>query len=83
MSLRMFDFQCPNGHVFEGLVAPSLRIHPCPKCGKQGDRLIATPRVRLDGISGDFPTASDAWEKRRESHMRKEQRNQERHGTYD
>jgi hypothetical protein len=44
--------------------------------------LIAAPRISLEGLSGDFPTAADQWEKRRESHMKKERRNQERHGTY-
>jgi predicted nucleic acid-binding Zn ribbon protein len=83
MSRIMLDFRCPNGHVGEDFVDSAAQTVVCPRCGATATRLIAAPRIALDGISGDFPSASDAWEKRRESHMRKEKRNQERHGTYD
>jgi hypothetical protein len=51
-------------------------------CGKPAMRQLSAPRAQLDGCSGHFPTAADAWERRRESHMRKERKNQENHGTY-
>jgi hypothetical protein len=79
----MFDFECASGHRHEQLVQPDMRNVMCPVCNKVATRLIAAPRVQLEGITGDFPGAAMQWEKRRESHMRKEQRNKERHGTYD
>jgi len=82
MSLRLFDFECANGHVHEALVQPNVRVALCPRCGCKAHRLISPVRSQLDGTSGDFPTAADQWEKRRESHMKKERRNQARHGTY-
>ena len=82
MGLRIFDFLCHNGHRVERFVYADIYEHEC-ECGAMGKRQLAAPRFELDGTSGDFPTAADAWEKRRESHMRKEQKNQERHGTYD
>lgn len=82
MSLRVFDFLCRNGHRVEHFVDSSIEEVEC-ECGAMGKRQIAAPRFDLDGCSGDFPTAADAWEKRRDSHMRKEKRNQENHGTYD
>ena len=81
MGRRLFDFQCPGGHTHEALVDSEIRVSPCPTCGKEATRLIGTPRVTLDGCSGDFPSAADAWEKRRESHMKWERRNMDRHGT--
>jgi hypothetical protein len=54
----------------------------CPMCPGPMMRQIAAPRFALDGCSGDFPTAASAWERRRESHMRKERKNQAEHGTY-
>lgn len=47
-----------------------------------GKRLVAAPRAQLEGITGAFPGAADKWTKRRESHMAKERRNQEKHGSY-
>ena len=82
MSKLLFDFRCANGHVHEELVPSTWLSVPC-ECGLPANRIISPVRSRLDGISGDFPTASDQWEKRRESHMKQERRNQERHGTYE
>jgi hypothetical protein len=81
MSLRVFDFRCPLGHVTEHFVDADIEQVQC-HCECMADRVISTPRIALDGMSGHFPTASDAWERRRESHMAKERKNQENHGTY-
>jgi len=82
MALRLFDFECDSGHRHEALVQTGVHSVACPVCNKVAARLIAAPQIRLEGITGDFPSAAMQWEKRRESHMRKEQRNKERHGTY-
>ena len=82
MALRMFDFCCAKGHVHELLVESDTRIVRCTTCGKTADRMIAAPRCQLEGLSGDFPSAAAAWEARRESHMKKERKNQKNHGTY-
>lgn len=81
MGLRVFDFRCPLGHVTEHFVDAEIEEVQC-YCECVAKRQIAAPRFALDGCSGDFPTAADAWEKRRESHMRKERQNMEKHGTY-
>jgi hypothetical protein len=82
MGLRVYDFLCPNGHLVEQFVNDDIVENQCPHCEAMGYRQIAAPRFSLDGMSGDFPTAADAWEKRRNSHMAKEQKNVENHGTY-
>lgn len=81
MTLRMFDFECSNGHFFEKLVDAELRETNCSLCGALALRLISPVRCKLDPFSGDFTTASDAWAQRREDHMRKERKVAERHGS--
>lgn len=81
MGIRVYDFRCPKGHVIERFVDADIVEHQCD-CGALAKRQLSTPRFALDGTSGDFPTAADAWEKRRDSHMAKERKNQENHGTY-
>ncbi len=80
--IRVWDFVCHHGHRVERFVEAGIEEVECG-CGAMGKRQIAAPRVTLDGCSGDFPTAADAWERRRESHMRLERKNVENHGTYD
>lgn len=82
MSLRLFDFQCAQGHKHEALVQADARTVDCPLCGAPAQRLISAVRCQLEGITGSFPGAAMKWEKTRESHMAKERKNQERHGTY-
>jgi hypothetical protein len=81
MGVKVFDFGCANGHVVERFVNDDIHEHQC-ECGAMGKRQIAAPRAQLEGITGAFPGAAMAWEKRRESHMAKERKNQENHGTY-
>lgn len=82
MAVRVWDFLCRNGHRVEHFVDVGIEEVEC-ECGAMGKRQIAAPRASLDGCSGHFPTAADAWERRRESHMRREKHNQENHGSYD
>ena len=82
MSLRMFDFQCDAGHKHEALVRADERSIMCPVCNKVATRLLAAPRCQLEGITGSFPGAAMKWEANRESHMKKEQKHKEKHGTW-
>ena len=79
--IRVFDFRCPQGHVTEHFVDDEIREVQC-HCECMAERQVAAPRSQLDGCSGHFPTAADAWEKRRESKMAQERKNQANHGTY-
>jgi hypothetical protein len=63
------DYQCAKGHTEEYFVDREQLTVTCRHCGNEATRLIATPRISLDGTSGDFPTASDAWVNRRNSHI--------------
>ena len=82
MGRMLFDFRCANGHTHEELVPPEWQSVPCDQCDQPANRIISPVRSQLEGITGSFPGAAMAWEKRRESHMAKEKKNMEKHGTY-
>jgi hypothetical protein len=71
---RIFDFQCAKGHITEQYVDDSVKVIQCPHCANDASRLISAPRISLEGITGDFPGAAMAWEKRRKSHIKYERK---------
>lgn len=80
--IRVFDFKCPGGHVTEHFVDDECRFIECPHCKRTSERLIAAPRSKLEGFTGDFPSAADKWVNDRESHMRKERKHMANHREY-
>lgn len=56
-------FDC--GEVTEDLRKVNGRLNDmvCPVCNGKAEFIVSTPQIRLDGCSGDFPTASDRWER--------------------
>lgn len=74
MAKRMYEFRCVKEHITERFIDESVLVVECQHCHNDASRIISKPRVSLDGLSGDFPSAADAWVKRRESHMRKERK---------
>lgn len=81
MGVRVYDFECPLGHVEERFVDADVAEHQCA-CGRMAKRKLAAPRSKLEGFSGDFPGAADKWKRDRESHMARERKNKQEHGTY-
>jgi hypothetical protein len=65
MALRFFDFLCENSHKTEALVKDDVYISSCKVCGSEAKRLVSAPMMRLEGITGSFPSAYDAWERKR------------------
>ena len=82
MAIRVFDFECPAGHRNEMFVEADVVSMQCLTCGNIAQRMLSAPRCQLEGITGSFPGAASAWEKRRESHMKKEQKHKEQHDTW-
>lgn len=63
----MRDFLCSHcGQVTEKLVDNDFKTIECPEC--QGDAVeqLSMPTVRLEGITGAFPGASERWARIRE-----------------
>lgn len=71
---RMFDFLCTEGHEFESFIDDSIRTMQCPACGKDANRLVSSPQVKLEGITGAFPDAYSRWEKVRAEKLKQEQK---------
>jgi hypothetical protein len=57
----LIDFKCETcGNITEAYVDNTSMNIQCP-CGEMADRMIGAPHIHLEGISGDFPSASDKW----------------------
>ena len=74
MSLRMFEFLCMNSHRIEALVDPDTPHLICSKCGQEAAKVISAPTVSLEGVSGSYPTAYDAWNRKRVEKLTQERK---------
>ena len=76
MAKRIFEFVCvgDEAHLFEKLTDSDNRSVVCPHCGELSNRIVSTPRIYLDGCSGDFPGAAIKWEKQRAEKLKVEQK---------
>jgi hypothetical protein len=75
----MYEYKCRDcGVIFSCLMAEEYRTAgcKCPNCQGWGDYIISRPYFKQS-------IDSDAWVKKRQSHMKKEQKNMKEHGTYD
>jgi hypothetical protein len=59
----IFDFRCANEHTHESWVESSVHTDQCPECELTATRIISGTSFKLEGVSGDFPTAADKWTK--------------------
>ena len=71
---RMFEFVCEDGHISEALVDDAIRELSCRTCGKHSTRIVSMVRSKLEGISGAFPSAYDAWERKRSEKLAQERK---------
>lgn len=71
---RMFDFQCEEGHIFELFTNSDSRTTVCKECGKPANRMLSSPRFKLEGASGDFPGAYYKWETDRAKKIEQERK---------
>jgi len=67
---KIFDFKCPDGHVFEKMVEGNVEAHTCV-CGKNATKQLSAPALILNGSSGDFPGRHLRWVKEHEKAGRK------------
>ena len=60
----LYDFNCEEcEYTFEYLGFHDDVVE-CPKCRSICNPVISTPTIKLEGISGDFPTAHSLWAKK-------------------
>ena len=65
MSRRMFEFLCEDNHISEALVSSDVREISCRACGKKATRIVSAVQTKLEPFTGSFPTAYDAWTRKR------------------
>lgn len=71
---RMFEFECKDNHISEAFVDESVREIACRACAAPATRIISMVNMKLEGISGAFPTAYDAWERKRSEKLAQERK---------
>jgi hypothetical protein len=71
---RYYDFICENGHITEKYTEYEDKETGCQVCNLKAQRTISATRFKLDGCSGDFPTAADAWVNKRSEKLKQEQK---------
>ena len=67
---RIFEFRCAKEHTTEKLVDDEVRSIECPHCRNEASRIISSPRISLEGITGAFPSAFDSWARKHEEATR-------------
>lgn len=71
---RIFEFLCSDNHLSEAYIDDSERKIQCKECGKDAHRIVSKPNMKLEGITGDYPTAYDAWERKRAEKLKEERK---------
>ncbi len=74
---RMYEFKCEDNHISEALVDDTVRELSCRACGKPATRIVSSVRCNLEGITGAFPGAYGAWERKRSEKMAQLSKNSE------
>lgn len=72
--IRRFDFRCDNNHTDEYWVDHTVTTTQCNHCDSRAERLISTPSLGLDPLSGDFYGATRKWHKNREQKLKQERK---------
>ena len=70
----MFEFECKDNHISEAFVDEAVREIACRACAAPATRIISMVNMKLEGISGAFPTAYDAWERKRSEKLAQERK---------
>ena len=64
------DFSCPEcGELTEKLVPTNTHKITC-FCGATASKIMGMPTVKLEGLTGDFPSAHSNWARIREEKAR-------------
>lgn len=69
--MRVFDFECRNGHKHEHFVPNEANEVTCKDCGEVARKVVCAPAFKLEGWSGAFPGAAMKWERDHELRAKK------------
>lgn len=71
----LYRYNCPEHGEFEAFNTIDNRHNMfCPICDLDAEYMIAAPRIKLEGITGHFPTAADKWATLHEKEAKREPR---------
>lgn len=71
---RIYDFRCPEGHVFEKYIDTDIQNVPCEICKQESTRVISCRGILLDPTSGDFPSTTMRWARDRQVKIKAERK---------
>lgn len=68
--IKVYDFRCNCGHIFEQFVAEGVETSRCG-CGANAVRIASATKCILNGADPGFPGAHDKWAKDHEKAAKK------------
>ena len=74
---KLFEFQCTACDAITEELTEYKTLSTCPECGEQSVKIISTPSIKLEGITGDFPGAYYAWGKKHREKLKQEQKSKD------
>lgn len=74
------DFICSLGHIEEKFLDNKLNTSKCDICGEKSVKKQTAIRFRLNGTSGDFPSATAQWHKKRQQQLKIEEKQEASRG---
>ena len=72
--LKMYDFVCVCGQRMERLTGYETVEVPCGDCGGVALKAISAPKFKLEGWSGNFPSAANQFDRIHREKLKAEQR---------
>jgi len=74
MTKRLYSFQCSScDNSFDELTEYTITLK-CPQCGGIATKIVNSVNVKLEGITGAFPGAYFAWEKKHKQKLDQERK---------
>ena len=70
---RIYEFDCGT-HIEEAYVDEEVRAIRCRICDAPAHRIVSTPMVKLEGVTGSFPGAYYSWERKRNEKIAQERK---------
>lgn len=64
---KLFSFQCTSCHSIYDEYTEYKQTSSCPSCGNEANKIITSPTIKLEGITGAFPGAAAKWERMHKS----------------
>jgi ubiquitin C-terminal hydrolase len=77
----MYDFKCKDSHIIECFVDVDIKEVQCSVCDGTATRILTPPRIYLDPISGDHPSATSKWARQRAEKLAVERKTNANHGS--